>query len=77
MKKHRDANASDQLGDNDLLEREVSERREFLRLERREPHLRETNYRALNASPGLMRAWERWNLTNTIARLRGLLMRGS
>ena len=77
MKKHRDANASDQLEDADLLDREVSERREFMRLEKREPHLRDTNYRALTASPGLMRAWERWNVTSTIARLRGLFLRNS
>jgi hypothetical protein len=77
MKKHRDGNASDQLSDNALLQREESERREFMRLEQREPHLRDTNYRALNASRALMHAWERWSKTSIVARLRGLVSRES
>ena len=77
MKKHRDGNATDQLGDDDLLTRESSERREYMRLERREPHLRDTTYRALKASRALIHAWERWSKTNILARLRGLKPRGS
>jgi hypothetical protein len=77
MKKHRDGNANDQLGDDELLDREDSERREFMRLEKHEPHLRDTNYRALNASRALLHAWERWSRTSIVARLRGLVSRES
>lgn len=77
MKKHRDYNANQELGDDDLLDREESERREFMRLERREPHLKDTNYRELKGSHALMHAWERWSKTSIVARLRGLLPKGS
>ena len=77
MKKHRDGNANDQLSDNALLQREESERREYNRLERRETHLRDTNYRELTASRALLHAWERWNKTSIVARLRGLVSRHS
>lgn len=77
MTEHKNGNANENLEDDDLLDRESSERREYLRLERREPHLRNTTYRALNASRALMRAWERWSRTSLAVRLRGLLPRDS
>lgn len=72
MKAHFDANAAEQLDDEALLEREASERREFLRLMDREPHLRQTRYRTTKASPALLRAWSRWSSTMLLARVRGL-----
>ncbi len=75
LRTHRDGNANDELSDDALVEREESERREFLRLEQREPHLRDTNYRELTGSKALLHAWERWGRTNIDLRLRGLLAR--
>jgi hypothetical protein len=75
MRKHRDGNANDELTDDALVQREESERREYMRLEQREPHLRDTNYRELTGSKALLRAWERWSRTNIAMRLRGLLSR--
>ena len=75
MRKHRDGNSNDELSDDALLQREESERREYVRLGDREPHLRDTNYRSLKASKALMHAWERWSRTNLAIRLRGLLSR--
>ena len=75
MREHRDGNANDQLSDDALMQREESERREYIRLEQREPHLRDTTYRELTGSKSLMQAWERWSLTNIALRLRGLLSR--
>jgi hypothetical protein len=75
MRKHRDGNANDELTDDALVQREDSERREYMRLEQREPHLRDTTYRELTGSKGLLRAWERWSRTNVAMRLRGLLSR--
>ena len=77
MRKHRDGNSNDELSDDALLQREASERREYVRLGDREPHLRDTNYRSLKASKALMHAWERWSRTNIAIRLRGLLSRFS
>ena len=77
MRKHRDGNSNDELSDDALLQREASERREYVRLGDREPHLRDTSYRSLTASKALMHAWERWNRTNIAMRLRGLLSRFS
>jgi hypothetical protein len=74
-RKHRDANDNDELTDDALVEREQSERREYMRLERREPHLRDTNYRELTASKALLHAWERWSRTIIAIRLRGLFTR--
>jgi len=75
MRKHRDGNANEELSDDALQQREASERREYLRLENREPHLRDTNYRELTGSKALLHAWERWSSTNLALRLRGLLSR--
>jgi hypothetical protein len=73
QRKHQDNNANSELTDDALVEREESERREYLRLENREPQHRTTTYRALTASPGLIRAWERWWATKVARRLRGLI----
>jgi len=75
MRELQNGNNNDQLRDEALLEREASEWREYSRLEEREPHLRDTNYRELTGSKLLLHAWERWNLTTIAVRLRGLLRR--
>jgi hypothetical protein len=75
VKKHRDGNQNDELTDDALVQREASDRREYMRLEEREPHLRDTNYRELTGSKPLLHAWERWSRTNIAMRLRGLLSR--
>ena len=75
MRKHQDGNDNDELTDDALLQREESERREYIRLEDREPHVRDTNYRDLTASKALLYAWERWDRTSLAVRLRGLLSR--
>ena len=75
MRRHRDANANDELTDHALTDREASERREYIRLKDREPKLGETTYRALTASKALMHAWERWRQTSILMRIRGLLGR--
>ena len=75
MKKHRDGNDNDELTDDALVQREDSQRREYMRLEQKEPHLRDTNYRELTGSKPLMHAWDRWSRTNLAMRLRGLLSR--
>jgi hypothetical protein len=75
MRKHRDGNDNDELSDDALVQREASERREYMRLEEKEPHLRDTNYRELTGSRPLLHAWERWSRTNLAMKLRGLLSR--
>jgi len=70
MRIHRDNNANSELPDHALIEREESEHREYLRLEEREPHLRDTTYRLLRASPGLLKAFERWWATRIARRER-------
>ncbi|HMC56800.1 MAG TPA: hypothetical protein VKH19_16600 [Gemmatimonadaceae bacterium] len=75
MRKHHDGNGNDELSDDALAQREDSERREYMRLEEREPHLRDTNYRELTGSKPLLRAWERWRRTDLAMKLRGLLSR--
>ncbi|HEU4994921.1 MAG TPA: hypothetical protein VFT29_08875 [Gemmatimonadaceae bacterium] len=75
MRTLRNGNDNDELSDDALVDREESERREYLRLERREPHLRNTSYRELTGSKALLHAWERWSRTNTALRIRGLLAR--
>jgi hypothetical protein len=75
VKRHRDANANEELSDDALTDRESSERREYMRLKHREPQLDDTTYRELTASKGLMHAWERWRQTSILMRIRGLLMR--
>ena len=75
MRKHYDGNANSELTDDALVQREESERREYIRLHEREPHLRDTNYRELTGSKPLMHAWERWSRTNIMMRLRGLVSR--
>ena len=75
MRKHQDSNANDELNDDALQQREASERREYDRLEEREPHLRDTNYRELTGSNALLHAWERWSRTNIAMTLRWLLSR--
>ena len=75
MRKHRDGNQNDELSDDMLVEREESERREYIRLADREPHLRDTNYRELTGSKLLLHAWERWSRTSLALKLRGLLSR--
>ena len=75
MRKHRNGNDNDQLTDDALQQREESERREYIRLEQKEPHLRDTTYRELTGSKQLLHAWERWKLTTIALRLRGLLSR--
>jgi hypothetical protein len=73
MQKHYDGNSNDELSDDALLEREQSEWREYIRLENREPHLRDTNYRELTGSKALLHAWARWSRTSLAISLRGLL----
>lgn len=75
VRKHRDGNANDELTDDALVDREACERHEYMRLEQREPHLRDTTYRELTGSKELLHAWDRWSTTNGAARLRGLLTR--
>ena len=75
MRTHRDGNDNDELSDDALVDREQSERREYMRLEQREPHLRDTNYRELTGSKALLHAWTRWSRTSLALRLRGLLAR--
>lgn len=75
IRKHRDANATVELNDEDLLDREESERREYMRLERCNPQLRNTSYRAATGSKALVHAWERWWQTMVLARARGLQLR--
>lgn len=75
MRKYRDGNANDELSDEALVEREHADRREYMRLEKRESHLRDTNYRELKGSKALLHAWERWSRTSLALRLRGLLAR--
>ena len=75
MATHYDGNDNAELNDDALIDREASERREYLRLQDREPHLRDTNYRELTGSQPLMHAWRRWSSTNLAMRLRGLLSR--
>lgn len=75
MREHRDGNSNDELPDDALLQREESERREYIRLKHKEPHLRDTRYRELTGSKPLLHAWERWSRTNIALRLRGLLSR--
>lgn len=75
MRKHRDGNNNDDLTDDALVQREESERREYIRLEEKEPHLRDTNYRELTGSTLLLHAWERWRRTSIALQLRGLLSR--
>ena len=75
LRKHRDGNNNDELSDDALLQREESERREYIRLEEREPHLRNTNYRELTGSRPLLHAWERWSRTSLAVRIRGLVSR--
>ena len=75
MREHRDGNENDELSDDALQQREESERREYDRLEEKEPHLRDTNYRELTGSKPLLHAWERWSRTSIALGLRGLLSR--
>lgn len=75
MREHYDGNDNEELSDDALVQREGSERREYMRLEEREPHLRDTNYRELTGSKPLLHAWERWSRTRLAMRLRGLLSR--
>src|SRR5437868_14821315 len=75
LKKHYDGNSNGELSDDALLQREESERREYVRLEEREPHLRDTTYRELTGSKVLLHAWERWTKTNIMMKVRGLLSR--
>lgn len=75
MRKHHDGNSNEELDDDALLQREESERREYIRLEEREPHLRDTTYRELTGSKALLHAWGRWSRTNLLMRLRGLFSR--
>lgn len=75
MRKHRNANDNAELTDDALQQREESERREYIRLEQKQPHLRDTTYRELRGSKQLLHAWERWRQTSIALRLRGLLSR--
>jgi hypothetical protein len=76
MREPRNGNDNEQLSDDALLQREESERREYLRLEDREPHLRDTNYQELTGSKALLHAWKRWSITSIAVKLRGLISRG-
>jgi hypothetical protein len=73
MAEHRDYNDNSELTDDALVDREEADRREYRRLEEREPELRDTTYQKLDASPGLIKAWDRWWSTKVERRLRGLL----
>jgi hypothetical protein len=67
--------SNESLSDNELLDREADQRDEFMRREEDEPHLRDTTYRIMQGSRGLLRAWEQWLRTNVAVRLRGLISR--
>jgi hypothetical protein len=75
LRTHRNGNDNAELSDDALVDREQSERREYMRLEQREPHLKDTTYRELTGSKALLHAWERWSRTSIALRLRGLLAR--
>lgn len=77
MRRHTDGNEIEQLDNDALLDREASERREYMRLMKHEPHLGDTSYRTARVSRTLMRAWERWSKASVLARLRGLFPHGS
>lgn len=66
---------NDALSDAELLDREAHQRSEYFRSERQDARGRGTKYRLFDASPAVLRAWERWKATSIAARLRGLLPR--
>ena len=66
---------NESLSDDELLDREANQRDEFLRREEEEPHLRDSTYRVMLGSRGLLAAWDRWVRTNVVVRLRGLISR--
>ncbi len=67
-----DANANQNLSDDDLQRREESEGREYHRLWDRERRVMQTTYRRPSGSRLLVHAWERWLRTRVAAALRGL-----
>jgi len=67
-----DANANQNLSDDDLQRREESEGREYHRLWDRERRVMQTTYREPSGSRLLVHAWERWSLTRVAAKVRGL-----
>jgi hypothetical protein len=66
----------DDLDDGELLDRELRDRAEYLRLERIEPRSSGTTYRLIRRSRGLLQAWVRWTQSSLAARVRGLHRRG-
>lgn len=67
--------SNESLSYDELLDREADQRNEFMRREEDEPQLRETTYRALRGSLGLLKAWDQWLRTNVAVQLRGLVSR--
>lgn len=68
---HTNGADNEHLDDEELLHREVAERREYDRLWSRERQ-RGTTFMTRLRSDLLLRAWDRWNKTRLAARLRGL-----
>lgn len=67
--------STDHLDDTELLHMEQSHRDDYARLQRREPHLRDTSYGLISGSAALVASWERWCTTHLAARMRGILAR--
>jgi hypothetical protein len=77
VRTHQDGNSNEELGDNDLRDREEKNKRELLRLEKAEPGRRESTSSLSPGSGALMHAWERWKASDIAMRLRGLLPKRS
>ena len=73
--RHTDDDSTDQLDDTQLLHAEQEQRDDYTRLQRQEPHLRDTTYGLFKGSAALVASWERWSITNLAARMRGILGR--
>lgn len=61
------------LDDEDLVRTEVLLGREYLRLELLQPHRRDTTFRVLQGSAGLLHAWTRWHEARIALTARGLV----
>ena len=72
---HTGDDSTDHLDDAQLLHAEQVHRNDYAKLQRQEPHLRDTTYGLIKGSAALVASWERWWKTNLAARLRGLLGR--
>ena len=70
-----DDGSTDRLDDADLLHMEQTHRNEYTRLQRHQPHERDTTYGLITGSAALVACWDRWRTTNLAARMRGILPR--